>query len=207
VGLDFVGVAGSVTRARRYDGRPRLYGTREAASFLGVTKFNLSRLLAEGKVVRPIARLACGPIWSESQLEEQRFLWRNGGPTRFDKLRVRQMTLARRLRVLDEHWNALVRALAESETRKPKAVWEGDAARTRRRQGRSALATLTEARRALAEAKLLRLVTDLADEDVVLRGVAQELGEAGDLRKRLEAVRNTRRQRALVAEGLGSHDA
>jgi hypothetical protein len=68
-----------VTRRRRYDGHAHLYGTREAASLLGLTKFNLSRLLVEGKVVRPVARLACGPIWSQSQLDEQRWLWQNGG--------------------------------------------------------------------------------------------------------------------------------
>jgi hypothetical protein len=195
-----------VTRQRRYDGRPRLYGTREAASYLGVTKFTLSHLLADKKIIPPVARLACGPIWSQSQLDEQCWMWRDGGPAQFDRLRVRQMTLARGLHVLEERWEALVRACAEGETRKPVARWEGDAARRRRRKGRSALATRTEARRALTEAKLLRLVTDLADEDVVLRGVAQELGEAGDLRKRLEAVRNTRRQRALVAEALGAHE-
>jgi hypothetical protein len=178
-----------MTRARRYDGRPRLYGTREAASYLGITKFNLSHLLADGKVIPPVARLACGPISSESQLNEQLWLWRDGGPTRLDKLRVRQMTLARRLRVFEERWDALVRTCAEGETRKPVARWEGDAARRRRRGGRSALATRTEARRALAEAKLLRLVTDFGDKDVVLRRVAQELGEAADLQQKLEAVK------------------
>jgi hypothetical protein len=195
-----------MTRRRRYDGHAHLYGTREAASYLGITKFNLSRLLADGKVVRPVARLACGPIWSQSQLEEQLFFWRDGGPTRLDRLRIRQMTLARRLRVLEQRWNALVRACAEGETRKPAVVWEDAAARKRRRQGRSALATRTEARRALTEAKLLRLVTDLADEDVVFGGVAQELGEAANLRKRLEAVKDARRERALMAEGFGSHN-
>jgi hypothetical protein len=194
-----------VTRRRRYDGHAHLYGTREAASYLGITKFNLSRLLADGKVVRPVARLACGPIWSQSQLEEQLFFWRDSGPTRLDRLRIRQMTLARRLHVLDERWDALVHACAEGETRKPVARWEGDAARTRRRKGRSGLATRSEARRALTEAKLLRLVTDLADEDVVFGGVAQELGEAADLRQKLEAVKDARRKRALTAEAVESH--
>jgi hypothetical protein len=183
-----------------------LYGTQEAAERLGVARPYLSYMLAHKQVVKPVARLACGPIWSESQLEEQLWLWRNGGgPTRLDKLRVRQMTLARRLHVLEQRWNALVCALAEGKTRKPVARWEGDAARTRRRKGRSALATRTEARRALTEAKLLRLVTDLADEDVVFRGVAQELADAADIRQELQAVRNARRERALMAERLGSH--
>jgi hypothetical protein len=180
--------AGRGARRRRYDGTPRLYGTQEAAERLGVSRPYLSYMLAHKQVVKPVAQLACGPIWSESQLDEQLFLWRTGGPTRLDRLRVRQMTLARRLRVLEERWEALVRACADGETRKPVARWEGDAARTRRRKGRSALATRTEARRALTEAKLLRLVADLGDEDVVLSGVAQELGEIANLRKRLQTV-------------------
>jgi hypothetical protein len=65
--------------------------------------------------------------------------------------------------------------------------------------------TRAEARRALTEAKLLRLVADLGDEDVVLRGVAQELADAADLRQKLEAVRNAWRERATVAEAVESH--
>jgi hypothetical protein len=183
-----------------------LYGTQEAAKRLGVARPYLSYMLAHKQVVKPVAQLACGPIWSESQLDEQLWMWRNGGPTRLDRLRVRQMTLARRLRVLEERFDALVRACAESETKKPVARWEGDAARTRRRKGRSALATRAEARRALAEAKLLRVLTDLGDEDIVLHGVIQELAEAANLRKRLEAIKHTRRKRALMTEALGAHE-
>jgi hypothetical protein len=194
-------------RRKRYDARARLYGVQEAASYLGLTRRNVTRLLMRGEMVPPLARLASGPVWSESQLDEMRFFWRNGRPTRLDELQVEQLTLARRLGRLERRFDALVRAVARGETRAPVAVWEGDAARTRRRKGRSALATRTEARRALTEAKLLRLVTDLGDEDVVLRGVAQELGEIADLRKALETVRNTRRKRAAMAEAVGSHRA
>jgi hypothetical protein len=158
-----------------------------------------------GEMIPPLARLASGPVWSESQLDEMLFLWRNDMPTRLDKLQVKQLTLARRLGRLERRFDALVQALARGETRAPVAVWEGDAARTRRRKGRSALATRTEARRALTETKLLRLIADFGDEDVVLRGVAQELGEAADLRQKLEAVKNTRRQRAPMAEAVESH--
>jgi hypothetical protein len=54
-------------------------------------------------------------------------------------------------------------------------------------------------------AELLRLVADLAGEDVVLAGIAHELGEAADLRQKLEAVKHARRERALVAEAVESH--
>jgi hypothetical protein len=177
---------------RRYNGQLNLYGTTEAAEYLGITRRNLTRLLAEKKVVRPVTRLACGPIWSESQLAEQRLLWQNGGPTRLDELRVRQMTLARRLGVLDRRWDALVHAAAEGDQRHIVAVWEGPAARTRHKQGRSALATRTEARHALAEAKLLHLVADLADQDEVFRGILDELDEAANLRKELAKVKKAR---------------
>jgi hypothetical protein len=177
---------------RRYNGQLNLYGTTEAAEYLGITRRNLTRLLHERKVVKPVVRLACGPVWSESQLDEQRLLWQNGGPTRFDELRVRQMTLARRLGVLDRRWDALVHACAEGDQRNVVAVWEGRAARTRHKQGRSALATRTEARHALAEAKLLRLVADLADQDEVFRGILDELDEAANLRKELAKVKKAR---------------
>jgi hypothetical protein len=183
-----------------------VYGVQEAASYLGLTRRNVTRLLMRGEMIPPLARLASGPVWSESQLDEMLFYWRNDGPTRLDKLRVRQLTLARRLGRLERRFDALVRALARAETRAPIAVWEGPLALRRHRQGRSGLATRAEARRVLAEAKLLRLITDLGDEDVVLREVAQELAEAADLRKALEAVKNTCRQRALMAETLGAHD-
>jgi hypothetical protein len=195
-----------MTRQRRFDGRPRLYGTQEAAAYLGVARPYLSCMLAHKQVVNPVARLACGPIWSQSQLDEQLWLWRENGPVRRDALQIKQMTLSRRLHVLEQRWDTLVRTLAEGETSKPVAVWKDAAALRRRRKGRSALATRTEARRALAEAKLLRILADLGDQDVVLRGVVQELADAADLRKRLQAVKNARRQRALVAEALGSHD-
>jgi hypothetical protein len=185
-----------IDKRKRYQGHVHLYGTREAADYLDISRRNLSRLLADRKVVKPVARLACGPVWSQSQLEEQRFLWRNGGPTKLDELQIRQMTLARRLGVLEQRWDALVRALAEDEKRKPVARWEGDAARKRRNQGRSALATLTEARHALAEGRLLRLVADLADQDPVFAGIAQELDEAANLRTQLAKVKQARKEQA-----------
>jgi hypothetical protein len=49
-------------------------------------------------------------------------------------------------------------------------------------------------------------VADLSDEDVVLSGVAQELGEIANLRRRLQTVKDTRRERALMAEAVGLHD-
>jgi hypothetical protein len=158
-------------------------------------------------MIPPLGRLASGPVWSESQLDELLFYWRNGGPTRLDKLRVEQLTLARRLGRLERRFDALVQALARGETRAPVAVWEGPLAVRRHRQGRSALATRAEARRALTEVRLLRLLVDLADKDVVLRRIADELNEAANLRKQLHSVRDARRKRALMAEGLEPHGA
>jgi ParB-like chromosome segregation protein Spo0J len=191
-----------LVRRKRYSGKARVYGVEEAARYLGTSRRTVTRLLMRGEIVPPLARLACGPIWSESQLDEMLLYWR---PARWDELQVRQLTLARRLGRLERRFDALVRALARGETRAPVAVWEGPLAVRRHRQGRSGLATRAEARRALAEAKLLRLVADLGDEDVVLRGVAQELGETADLRQKLKAVKDARRKRALMAEAVESH--
>jgi hypothetical protein len=194
-----------LVRRKRYDGKAHVYGVEEAARYLGVTRRSVTRLLMRGEIIPPLARLACGPVWSESQLDEMLFYWRNDRPARWDKLQVRQLALARRLGRLERHFDALVRALARGETRAPVAVWEGPLAVRRHKQGRSGLATRAEARRALAEAKLLRLLADLADEDIVLRGIAQELGEAADLRQDLKAVKDARRKRALTAEAVESH--
>jgi hypothetical protein len=192
-----------MTQRKRYDGRPRLYGTKEAARYLGISRRNLTYLFANRKVIEPVARLACGPIWSQSQLEEQLFIWQDDKPGQWPNLQTKQMTLAKRLARLDERWQALVKAIAEDDRRAVVAVYEDKQARKRHKQGRSALATLTESRRALAEAKLLRLVADLSDEDPVFAGIAEELTEAADLRKALKSIKKARRKRA--AEALETH--
>jgi hypothetical protein len=198
----------SMTRLtrKRYDGHARLYGTQEAAKYLGITRRNLTYMLANDKVIEPLARLACGPIWSESQLDEQLFAWRNDMPIRYDNARIRQMTIARRLGVLEDRWQALVRAAAKDDTREIIAVWEGRQARRMHKQGRSAHATFPEARRALAEAKLLRLIADLGDEDPVFAGIAAELEEAADLRKTFKSIKKARAKRAAVAETVNAHE-
>jgi hypothetical protein len=196
-----------MTRRVRYDNKPKLYGTQEAARYLGISRLNLSYLLANKKVVEPVARLACGPIWSRSQLDEQLWLWRDDKPGQWDSAKIRQMTLAKRLAKLEERWGALVRAMAEDErTHHVKAVWEDAHARRKRRyEGRSALATKHEAWRALAEAKLLRLVADLGDIDPVFGAIAAELEEAADLRKALHTIKKRRRKRAIMTKGTETH--
>jgi hypothetical protein len=196
-----------MTHRKRYDGRPHLYGTQEAARYLGVSRRNLTYLLANRKIVEPVARLACGPIWSRSQLDEQLWIWRDDKPGQFDNLRIKQMTLAKRLARLDERWQALVKAIADDDRHAVVAVYEDKQARKRHKQGRSALATLTESRRALAETKLLRLVADLGDQDPVFAGIAEELAEAADLRKALKSVKKARRKRALASEAIEAHEA
>jgi hypothetical protein len=196
-----------MTRRVRYDSKPKLYGTQEAARYLGVSRRNLTYLLANDKIVEPVARLACGPIWSRSQLDEQLWMWQDDRPAQWDTARIKQMTLAKRLAKLEERWDALVRAMAEDErTHHVKAVWEDERARRKRRyQGRSALATKHEGWRALAEAKLLRLVADLGDVDPVFGQIAAELEEAADLRKALHAVKKRRAKRTLVSEAIEAH--
>jgi hypothetical protein len=162
----------------------------------------VTKLLAEKKIPEPVARLRCGPIWSESQLEEVRYAWKENPRQKMDPQQVKQMTLQRRLGELDRRWKLLVKAMAEGQSPRADviAIWEGKAAVRRHKQGRSALATRHETRSALAEAKLLRMVADLRDEHPVFRGIATELDEAANLRQKLKTLKKARAKRAR--EGL-----
>jgi hypothetical protein len=89
-------------RRKRYDPLvPRLYGTKEAATYLGISGRNLTRRLAHGQVIPPVAELAATPVWSESQLDKQLFFWRHSPPGRWDQDRLEQFTLSRRLKRLE----------------------------------------------------------------------------------------------------------
>jgi len=64
------------TVRKRYDPNEIiLYGLAEAAEYLGISKQNLAGLRKAGRMISPVAELQCGPIWSQSQLDEQRYLW------------------------------------------------------------------------------------------------------------------------------------
>lgn len=61
----------------------RLYGFAEAARYLDVSVETLWYHRRRGKLITPVAELECGPVWSESQLDEQLWLWRGKlGPER-----------------------------------------------------------------------------------------------------------------------------
>jgi hypothetical protein len=196
-----------MTRRVRYDPyQIRLYGVQEAADYLGLSRRNVTWLLAEGKIAEPVARLACGPIWSESQLDEMLFSWRDNPRRLMDPEQAKQMTLTKRLRALERRWALLVAAAAERDSRRRiVAVWRGEQAVRRHKQGRSARATVVESRKALAEAKLLRLVANLRDEDPVFRGIAAELDEMANLRKQLDAIKQARAERTVEAEAIEAH--
>jgi hypothetical protein len=191
-------------KRKRYDPFvPRLYGVQEAAEYLGISRRNLTAKLARGQIVPPVAELAATPVWSESQLDEQLFFWRDNPMGRWPEDKVRQFTLSRRLRRMEARWERLVRASVDyTDKRRIRAIWEGEEAISRRKGGGSAIATEGEALRALTEAKLLRLVADLRDEDPVFAGIAAELDEAADLRKEIESLQEARRERAIVGEGV-----
>jgi hypothetical protein len=195
-----------MVRRRRYDGAPRLYGTQEAARYLGISRRNLTYLLANGKVVEPLTRLAATPVWSESQLDEQLFIWRDNPPKQMDPEQVRQMTLTRQLTALDERWEKLVEAAIDrADGRTIRAVWEGRAGLNRRKGGRSSVAGKAESRRALAEAKLLRLVAQLRDQDPVFRAIGAELDEAANLREEIQALKDARAEAAFASEAIDAH--
>jgi hypothetical protein len=194
-------------RSKRYDGTPRLYGSQEAAQYLGVSRRNLSAKVARRQMIEPVARLTSGPVWSESQLDEMAFHWRSNPPGQWSDDLVHRYTLARRLGRLERRWEQLVEATTDrTDYRRIRAVWQGEPRAKRLNRGRkSALATAAEARRALAEAKLLRLVTHLRDEDPVFAGIAAQLDEAANLREQLETLKNTRRKLAAATEALDTH--
>jgi hypothetical protein len=52
-----------------------LYGLAEAAEYLEVSRVNLRTIRSRGQMIAPAAELKCGPIWSQSQLDEQLYLW------------------------------------------------------------------------------------------------------------------------------------
>lgn len=177
-------------RRKQYDPfEIRLYGATEAAEYLGLNPHNVSELLRKGRIVEPVARLACGPVWTESQLDEQAFAWRDNPREKLSPRKVEWLTCRRRLTKLERRWQALVKVMGGDSRRTDVHVYWTGAARKRRHRGKlRAIATPAEARRALAEAKLLRLVSDLRDQDPVFRGIADELDEMADLRERLDAL-------------------
>jgi hypothetical protein len=169
----------------------------EAAEYLGITRKNMTALVRRGRVVEPVVRLKCGPIWSESQLDEQVFHWRDNPRVKRTPEQTEQRMIARRLRILERRWQVLVETAEQGRRSDIRAVWTGKIRTSRLKQGLRASASPAEARHVLAEAKLLRLVADLRDKDEVFRGIADELDEAADLRERLDALRN-------AASGNGS---
>lgn len=170
----------------------RLYGVHEAAEYLGISKKNLEKLERRGLMVAPVVRLRCGRIWSESQLDEQLFAWRDNPPVMLSPAEVEELTLKRRLTTLDRRWAGLVEIVYRTVSVRTtvRAIWRGEQRALRGGLGRRAVLSPRDARRALAEAKLLRMVSDLADQDNVFRGIADELDEAVDLRQRLDALRD-----------------
>jgi hypothetical protein len=98
-------------RRKRYDPLlPRLYGTYEAAEYLGLTRRHLSIRRLRGQVVPPVAELRCGPIWSESQLQQQAFTWKApGGPRRTSAERDwRRTVFCSRCAKEKEEWQVVV---------------------------------------------------------------------------------------------------
>jgi hypothetical protein len=72
-----------VRRKVRYDpDEIRLYGSFEAAQYLGISRKYLGVLRVRKQMIEPLAELKCGPIWSQSQLDEQLFLWGGEGEAR-----------------------------------------------------------------------------------------------------------------------------
>jgi hypothetical protein len=186
-----------------------LYGLAEAADYLELSRSNLAMLRKAGKMVEPVAQLQCGPVWSQSQLDEQLYLWQ-GRHGRWDEQTKRKRWISRRLTILDRRWAELVDAVYHRE--KPnaqymriEAAWRNGQAKRRRRQGLRAIATPSEAVRAYAEAKLLRLVHEKADEEPVLAKIRAELDEAFDLRQELQAIEQARAGFAVDAEGVEVH--
>jgi len=179
-------------RKKTYPATARLYGVHEAAEYLNLSRKNLTAILARGNMVEPLARLKCGPIWSESQLDEQRFAWRDNPRTKLDPRTAEIRAINRRLAAIDRRWQALIEIAVDTSRRSDiHAVWRGENRVERVRRNKRAVASPTEARRAVAEAKLLRMVSNLRDKDEVFRGIADELDEAVDLRKRLNAITDT----------------
>jgi hypothetical protein len=185
-------------RHRRYDPNvPRLYGMQEAAEYLGITRPNLGMLVNRGRMIEPVAELAATPVWSESQLDEQAFLWRDNPHGQLDPLESKRRTLTRRLRGMERRWDALVESIIDRADRRTIIAFWDDPEKHRRLSGRhSNIASPSEARRALAEAKVLRLVAELRDKDPVFEAIGKQLDEAAGLRKEIESVQQALRERA-----------
>lgn len=49
-----------------------LVGTAEAAAMLGIERPRIGRYAAQGKLPPPVARLAMGPVWLRTQIEDLR---------------------------------------------------------------------------------------------------------------------------------------
>ena len=64
-----------------YDGKPRLYGLGEAAAYLGVSRRRLYQLYHRPSkrtpIVEPYTKIGGRPVWSESQLDQMLYQWRD----------------------------------------------------------------------------------------------------------------------------------
>ena len=103
----------------RYDPAiPRLYGLSEAAAYLGITPLKLREHVRnhtkETPIVAPIAKLKCGMIWSESQLDETLYIWRNNPRVhRASRIRADSRLIDLELQLRLENASALKPRLAE----------------------------------------------------------------------------------------------
>jgi hypothetical protein len=66
-------ISRSVIDADRYVPELEVYGSREVAELLGISRQRLAQLRAEGKLPEPDAQLAATPVWKKSTVDG--FVW------------------------------------------------------------------------------------------------------------------------------------